>query len=194
MEFDFKKLVATAFDYVGPIYPGLISQNLGNFSYPDLMEVGSEIFLGKRFFTTLTLAHDGNEFTLPNEPLLSVSLSKTIVETATVGKKRRGTVKEYITVEDYQITIRGVCFDEKNPERYPSEQVKMINDLFEIHDSVEVVGNKFFELFKIRHIVLRDKNFDEMAGQQGLQKYTITAVSDTDFYADLNERETFLNS
>ena len=59
----------------------------------------------------------------------------------------------------------------------------------EINDSIQVVGNKFFELFEVRNIVLKEKRFDEMAGQQGLQKYTITAVSDQSFLADLDEKK-----
>ena len=46
-----------------------------------------------------------------------------------------------------------------------------------------------FELFGIRKIVLKDIQFDEMVGEQGMQKFTITAVSDQDFYADLNEKD-----
>lgn len=197
MEFDFKKLTAAAFDYVGPNFPLWWLKNREEYTLPDLMDVGSELFHGKRFFTQLSLMDpDGNVFTLPNEPLMSISLSKTIVETATVGKYRKGTVKEYITTEDYQITIRGLCIDENNPDRYPSAQVKLLNDLYAINESLEVVENKFLELFKIRNIVLRDIQFDEMAGEQGMQKYVFTAVSDTDFYADLNEskQNDFLNS
>ena len=66
--------------------------------------------------------------------------------------------------------------------------------MFEINDSLEVISNPFLELFEIRNIVLKDIQLDEMAGEQGLQKFTITAVSDQDFYADLTEREKNLKS
>lgn len=200
-EFDFKKLTASLFDYVGPNFPVWWAQNKEKFELPDLMGIGEELLYGKKFFTTLTLKGIVQqeplvfeEFTLPNEPLISISLAKTIVETATVGKYRKGTVKEYITTEDYQITLRGVCVNEVDFNKYPSEQVAELRRFFEINDSLEVIGNKFFELFGIRSIVLKEISLDEMAGQQGLQKYVITAVSDNDFFADLDERETFLNS
>jgi hypothetical protein len=192
-EFDFKELTARAFDYVGPNFPIWWARNKDKFSLPDLMDITGGLLLGKKFFTTLTLLHDGEKITLPNEPLLSISQSKTIVETATVGKHRQGKVKEYINTEDYAITIRGLCIDPENTERYPSEQVARINRLFAINDSLEVVGNKFFELFGIRNIVLREKSFDEMAGKQGMQKYILRASSDMDFYADLTERAKFLS-
>lgn len=126
---------------------------------------------------------------MPNEPLISLGLTKTIVETATVGKYRKGTVKEYICTEDYSITIKGVCIDLDDPEIYPADQVGLLNDLFDINDALEVESNPFLELFGIRKIVLKDIQFDEMIGEQGVQKYTITAVSDQDFYADLNEKD-----
>jgi hypothetical protein len=138
---------------------------------------------------TLKLSYNSQKFELPNEPLISLGLSKTIVETATVGKYRKGTVKEYICTEDYQIMIKGVCVDVDNPEDYPTDQVAALNELFEINDSLDVLSNLFLELFGIRKIVLKDIQFEDMAGEAGMQKYTITAVSDQDFYADLNEKE-----
>ena len=159
------------------------------------MGIGKELVLGGRYFTTLKVADKaGNQYVFPNEPLLSIGLAKTIVETATVGKERKGTVKEYICTEDYNINIKGVCINEDDPEVYPAEQVAELTRMFEINDSLEVISNPFLELFEIRNIVLKDIQFDDMAGEQGLQKFTISAVSDQDFYADLNEREKTLKT
>jgi len=145
---------------------------------------------GQKYFTTIALGYKGEIFDLPNEPLISFSISKTIVETATVGKLRKGPVKEYICTEDYQITIRGLCLNEDNVDAYPAEQVDLIRRMFEVNDALEVVNNPFLELFEIRKLVIKDLQFDEMVGQQGMQKYTIAAVSDQDFYADLKEKKT----
>ena len=195
-EFDFKELVARAhFDYVGPAFPNWWATNKTKFVFPNLMGIGKELVLGGRYFTTLKVADKaGNQYVFPNEPLLSIGLAKTIVETATVGKERKGTVKEYICTEDYNINIKGVCINEDDPEVYPAEQVAELTRMFEINDSLEVISNPFLELFEIRNIVLKDIQFDDMAGEQGLQKFTISAVSDQDFYADLNEREKTLKT
>lgn len=131
----------------------------------------------------------GNIIQFPNEPLVDFSLSKTIVETATVGKYRRGKVKEYICTEDWEITIKGLCVDFEEPERYPAEQVQALNLLFEKNESLEVLNNKLFELFGIRNIVLKDIQFEAMQGQEGIQKYEISAVSDNDFYAELDDKK-----
>ncbi|MCT2563947.1 DUF6046 domain-containing protein [Chryseobacterium herbae] len=189
--FDLKELVARAhFDYIGPVFPNWWAKNKQKHTLPSLNGSVSGVSLGQKYFLTLkVMDKEGNEYTFPNEPLISVSLAKTIVETATVGKERKGTVKEYICTEDYQISIKGVCMIPDNLDEYPTEQVRELHSMFEINDSLEVYANPFLELFGIRNIVMKDIQFDEMAGEQGLQKYSITAVSDQDFYADLKEKE-----
>ncbi|MDV6170236.1 DUF6046 domain-containing protein [Flavobacterium sp. DG1-102-2] len=186
--FDIKELAAKAhFDYVGPAFPLWWQNNKTKLVLPSLKNIG--IKLGQKYFTTLTLSYNGKQFKFPNEPLISLSLSKTIVETATVGKYRKGMVKEYICTEDYQISIRGVCLDEDDLDSYPSDQVDTLKKMFEINDALEVVSNPFLELFEVRKLILKDIVWDDMAGYQGVQKYTITAVSDQDFYADLKEKD-----
>lgn len=192
MDFDIKELVAKAhFDYVGPMFPSWWEKNKTKFVLPSLTGINTALLLGGKYFQELKVSYNGEEFTFPNEPLISLSLSKTIVETATVGKERKGTVKEYICTEDYQISLRGVCvnLEEEKQDEYPSQQVEELHRLFNINDSLEIVDNPFLELFGIRKIVLKDIEFEEMAGQQGLQKYKISAVSDQDFYADLTAKE-----
>lgn len=190
-KFDINELVARAhFDYIGPNFPNWWAKNKDKYKTPSLNGIVSGIQMGQKYFTTITVADkEGNQYSFPNEPLISISLTKTIVETATVGKERKGTVKEYICTEDYQITLKGVCMNPDDLDEYPTEQVREIIRMFEINDSLEVISNPFLELFGIRNIVLKEKQFDDMAGEQGLQKYTINAVSDQDFYADLKEKE-----
>ena len=189
MEFDIKELIAKAhFDYVGPAFPKWWATNKTKFVLPSLSKIGAGLLLGGQYFQTLKVAYKGEQFVFPNEPLISLSIAKTIVETATVGKDRKGTVKEYINTEDYVLNIRGVCINPDYPDEYPTEQVQELQRLFEINDSVEVVSNLFLELFGIKNLVLKNIEWNEMAGQQGLQVYTVNAVSDADFYADLAEK------
>jgi len=193
-EFDFKELVAKAhFDYVGPAFPEWWANNKKLFVFPSLKNLLGKQGLNRQYFLTITLGYEGDEFTLPNEPLVSLSLVKTIVETPTVGKYRRGTVKEYINTEDYHITLRGVCISE-DLESYPYEQVSELNRLFNINAALDVVNNPFFALYGIEKIVLKEIHFDEMVGQPNMQKYVITAVSDSPFFADLKERDAIVRN
>nr|DAS44026.1 MAG TPA: hypothetical protein [Caudoviricetes sp.] len=195
MEFDLKELTARAFlDYVGPAFPSWWANNKKKYVLPSLSNISEARSNGSQYFMTLNVADKAGVQTLfPNEPLVSFSLTKTIVETATVGKHRRGKVKEYIATEDWQITIKGLCIDTNNPDLYPTAQVQSLNRLFEKNESLEVIGNKLFTLFDIRNIVLKDISFEAMEGKEGIQKYTIKAVSDMDFYAELDEKRTQLN-
>lgn len=194
-QFNIKELVAKAhFDYVGPAFPAWWENNKRLFIFPDLNNISADLLNGNKYFMTLKLRDsDGNTYELPNEPLVSFTESKTIEETATVGTKRRGTVKEYITTNDVQMSIRGICFDPENPEQYPASQVRNLQRLYARNESLEVVGNKLFELMGVRNVVLYDKGYPEMVGQQGLQRYEFFAVSDQDFFAELNERDQFLS-
>jgi len=197
MEFDIKELVAKAhFDYVGPAFPAWWGNNKTKFVLPSLKNITRELLLGGRYFQQISFSYNSEIFQLPNEPLISMSLQKTIVETATVGTERIGTVKEYICTEDYQVFIRGVCVNESPDERevYPSDQVEMIQKMFLINDRLNVVTNPFLELFSIRSVVLKSIDWEEMAGQQGLQKFTISAVSDNDFFADMTEKNILIQS
>jgi hypothetical protein len=193
-EFNFKELVARAhFDYVGPAFPQWWENNKTLMVLPSLKNIYGNNLLGKKYFLTLSLKSDTEEFALPNEPLISLSLAKTIVETATVGKYRKGKVKEYINTEDYNITIRGVCVNTEDDEAYPFDDVQALDKMFAVNEALSVVSNPFFTLFGIGKVVLKTIDYDEMLGQPNLQKYTITAVSDQDFYADLNEKNELLN-
>jgi hypothetical protein len=197
-EFNLKEITARAFlDYVGPAYPGFlydVSTKGGKLKIKkngkkiDLNSINASSFSGGKYFLTLTLVYKGVDYELPNEPLISLGLSKTIVETATVGKYRKGTVKEYINTEDYTISIKGICFDEENPNAYPSKQVSTLRNMVEINEALEIKSNPFFTLFGIGKIVIKDIQFEDMMGQGGMQKYTISAISDQDFYADLDEK------
>ncbi len=82
----------------------------------------------------------------------------------------------------------SIAKERYDKEKYPTEQVQRLNRLFEKNESLEIVGNKLFELFGIRNIVLKSIAFSDMAGKEGIQKYEIKAVSDIDFYAVLDEK------
>ena len=179
-------LIRASMDYIGPNFPEWWGKNKSRYKLPDLLGINVEQLKGAKYFMTLKVAHKGVEYLFPNEPIVSIGMSKTIVKTATVGRDRKRSVKEFITINDETITIKGVCIDQFDPEVYPADQVKMINDLFEINAAVDVVDNAFFELFGIRSIVIEDLQWDEMIGESGMQTYSIRALGDDDFFADLN--------
>jgi|GEM_PF-241198 len=192
MKLDIKELTALAhLSYIAAPYPGFLKK-LKTFELPDINNVRHK--MGSPYFMQLSLKPPQYEkaITLPNEPLVSISIQKTIVETATVGEERRGTVKEYICTEDFDIEIKGVCIGKDG--QYPTEEVRILNDLFLINEALEVENNPFFNLiFGIQKIVLKSLKLDEMMGQESVQKFTISAVSDMPFFAELTDRGKFIN-
>lgn len=190
-EFNLRELTARAFfDYVGPQFPAWFQANKARFVLPSLKNISEQKSKGGQYFMTLKVSDkNGAETLFPNEPLVSFDLAKTIIETPTVGQSRKGTVKEYITTEDWQITIQGLCINTEDSDLYPSQQVEELNRLFQKNEALEVQSNKLFSLFGINNIVLKDISFDPMPGQEGIQKYEIKAVSDQDFFAELDEKK-----
>lgn len=187
--FDIKELTARVFsDYIGPPFPDWWKKNESRYRLPDLRNINADQLKGGQYFMQLKLrSPEGDVYTLPNEPIVSLNATKTIVETPTIGKKRKGTVKEYITTEDWSISIVGVCFIPGEPEVYPAEEVAMLNELYDIDEALEIVDSPFFELFQIRKLVLKKYSLDEMIGEPGIQRYSFEAVSDEDFFAIINK-------
>lgn len=191
MTIDIRALTAMVHSsYIGSPYPEW-EKKAKSYELPDLYNISESRVLGKPYFMTLSLQYQQQVIVLPNEPLVAISIQKTIVETPTVGHLRKGTVKEYICTEDYNIEIKGICIGENG--NYPARQVKELNDLFAINAALEIKNNLFFNLFNIQKVVLRSLKFDEMMGQEAFQRYTLNAVSDQPFFAELNDKAKFLN-
>lgn len=117
---------------------------------------------------------------LPNEPILTFSTRKTIVETPLAGNTRRGTVKELINSEDWEIRIQGVCIDE-NRNGYPQAEVVAIKELFDYNGSLQILNYICQALLEIRKVVIKSLTFSGIQGRPYSQAYEMTLVSDEDF-------------
>lgn len=180
--FDIQQLVTTAHGYVAGAYPLV---GLKRF-LPDPNKIGNAILgrthLGVPYFMDVTI----NGHRLPNEPLVTFSGQKRIIQTAIAGSDRRGTVKELIAANDYKIKIEGVCIDPARKE-YPQEQVAAIIGLCEQPAALDF-ENELATLFGIHRLVITSYAFDKMQGKPYSQKYVINAVSDEDFYGNLKHQ------
>lgn len=174
--------------YIGGVFPAFLLEQLQNVGGINLNQIGESNFkdlLGRPFFMSLSLSIEGETFRLPNEPLISFSRSKNIVKTELVGSKHRGTVKEFIGLGDYEISIVGLCHNENG---YPTDQVEMIKKLDDYVGSLEI-ENEILNFFDIRQIVIESTEFTEMQGQENSQVYRMRAMSDDDFFGDLINRD-----
>lgn len=135
---------------------------------------------GDIFLDTLTL--DG--WTLPVDPLISISASKTVVQTQMTGGV--GPVIEEVAMEGYTIIIRGVLINEDNDD-YPYDQVAKLNNLFTKMGGVKVQNDILNRCYGVDKIVIKSHSEPAEAGAQSMQAYTITAVSDRDIQLEIKE-------
>lgn len=121
----------------------------------------------------------GQSITMPIA-VVSVSKTKHIVETQVVGMA--GTIKEYISDGDYDLTIEvglqstsdGIIADV-----YPSEELRALTSLLDRPEALEVYS-PFLELFDIGRIVVRGYSLQQMT-ESNLQYLSISAVSDDEY-------------
>jgi hypothetical protein len=114
---------------------------------------------------------------LPNEPIIQISGSKTIIKTQIDGQD--GTFKELYSLNDYQVTIRGVVTNEENDD-YPEDIIRKIRTICELKKSVTII-NALTSLFDINKIAIESFSFPAVEGQISMQAYEINASSDRDF-------------
>ncbi len=176
-KFDPKKLVQKAHNRKGASFDTSFLKKKDKKGLSD-----SKNFLGIPFFMDVNV----NGERLPNEPLLTFSTQKRIVQTVVVGSENRGTVKELISANDFKIKIEGVCI-EPGKREYPMSQVNKIITLCRQQKALEFENVLAREL-GITKIVITGYNIDKMEGRPYSQKYTIDAISDDDFYAELTNR------
>jgi hypothetical protein len=121
---------------------------------------------------------------LPNEPSVSIVAKKTIVETGLVGQKRKGFVKELISIDDYEITIRGVALNYASKKNYPEDAVKKLHDLFLRNEALKVEC-ALTALLGIERLVIKEFTLPDMPGVQHAQAYQFSCVSDEYFELEI---------
>jgi hypothetical protein len=106
--------------------------------------------------------------------LMEVNMEKNVVRTPIQG--RNGTVKEYISMGDYEIFIQGVIV---SPEAQvvPKDTVNALRDLLELPSSLEV-SSDFLQIFSVHNIVVLGYNIGQIMGSHNQIGFSIRAVSD----------------
>jgi CheY-like chemotaxis protein len=133
-------------------------------------------YLGTPVFTDLWLKENDSDAGLRIDTvLMDISQQRNIVTTAIQG--RNGTVKEYISDGDYQITVRGILV-EPSAYDYPAEQVRELLRLCRVQAAVQAVS-PFLQLFQIYDVVITDYQLPQLEGYQNMQPFELTCISDT---------------
>lgn len=137
---------------------------------------------GNYYFMPVTFIHKGKEYEIPCA-LISITGRKNIIETPLVG--RQGSVKELISLEDYQINITGAIIGEN--QVWPEEQLDAINELYNINEAVELkcaLTDVFFS--ENDKVVIQELNLPSAGQTEHVQVVEIKCVTDRAFELIMN--------
>lgn len=105
--------------------------------------------------------------------LVALSQPKRIIRTEIQG--RDGSVKEYIGMDDYQVTIQGVITGTNGT--FPHLEVAELHKVLKAPITIPVVS-AYLQLFDIFNLVVVDYSFDQEPGGYSKQNFIINAISD----------------
>lgn len=171
-------------DYTGGDYD---SENFGSAGVrQEFLKKGTRLYkqdaLGRWYFMPVSMRHldlagQDNTIELPNA-VISLEQGKKIVETDLVN--RRGSVKELISIEDYEITI--AAFIQSSDGSYPEEEITRIRELFQINESVELISALTDLLFdKDDKVVITNVSWPATPGIEDGQAVRFKCKTDTPF-------------
>jgi hypothetical protein len=106
--------------------------------------------------------------------LMTVTQDKIITRTQVPG--RRGTVKEYIGEDDFNINIRGSIVSEY-PLIYPREEVSLLIEFLRLPKQLPI-ASEFLQLFDIHSFVVDSYTVAEKLGSRNEVPFEIHALSD----------------
>ena len=116
-------------------------------------------------------------------PVISVTSKKTIVETLLT--ERRGTVKELINVQDYEIVIKGFLIGSSND--FPEAEVTKLRTIYEQNAALSIQC-PLTDIFLLRpdrsgsdQVVIRELSFPAITGIKNVRPYQLRMVSDEPF-------------
>lgn len=124
------------------------------------------------------------ELQLPNEPIVTINVSKKIVQTPLIGSKKQGGVIELVHTDNYKINIKGIAVNFAHKGYYPKDIVDAIHKLFK-EDKNQTIASPLTNLLGIERVVLTSLKFPPLTGTQHAQAFEISCVSDSDFILEL---------
>lgn len=144
-------------------------------------------YLGTPIYSNLIFNADSetpeNQSIIIDTVLMAMVQNKIVVKTMVSG--RPGTVKEYISLGDYEIEIAGVIVSEQ-ANVFPRDQVIALENLLKLGKEIAVSSN-FLQLFSIHSIVVERYRIEEKLGTRNEVPFSIFATSDAPFEIKINQ-------
>lgn len=135
---------------------------------------------GVYYFMPVSFKHEGDTWEF-DDAIVSVTGKKSIVETPLIG--RQGTVKELISINDYEIKLMTVI----SGEDYPEQDVMGLIKLFKINESIKIIcAITDYFLENEDRVVIKSLDFPPMEGVEDMQAVVMTLLSDQNFELELS--------
>ncbi len=215
ISFDLAGIFETTFGYrteaFNPKFNPVIGfGGVGSLARTEFGAFGSEYYaddvLGKEYYMPVKITYSDGGVTIPGlsesvnsgssnptanrlkswnlpYPIISISSRKTIVETPLT--ERRGTVKELINIQDYEITIKGFIVAAAN--EFPESEVITLRSVYEQNQALSI-QSPLTDIFLLRpdrngsdQVVIRELTFPPVTGVKNVRPYELKMVSDEPF-------------
>lgn len=109
--------------------------------------------------------------------LVDVNKPRNIITTKIAG--RNGTIKEYMSDDDYQITIRG-SFTNKLAYASPEDLIRAFDAITKAPQELKITSN-FLAFFNIYSVVIMNSTCKQREGERNIIDYELSCISDTPF-------------
>ena len=118
-----------------------------------------------------------NDFVMPFATVVEFNRAMNVTKTKTLGNK--GTVKEIYGLDDWSISIRGICLtdENRNQQKTASEQYLEMCSWRDVCDTVNVTGEIFNEK-GIYGLVFDSFSLRPVQGKPDVMAFEIQATSD----------------
>lgn len=121
-----------------------------------------------------TLVTKGFTYPFPGWPLFDVTGANVIEKTPNRG--HRGTVKEFIYEDDYQVTIRGFLINDAD-DSYPKALLKNLMQVINAKVAVGVASAVLNDM-DINQLVIEHWSFPTLEGFPNIQPFELNCISD----------------
>lgn len=132
---------------------------------------------GNYYFMPVVFMHNGKVYEITCA-VVSITGKKNIVSTPMIGRK--GTVKELINEDDYQINITGIVIGEN--QQFPEAELDLIKELYSVNEAVELkcaLTDVF--LTEGDKVVITDISFPQSVQTEYTQVIEMQCISDRAF-------------
>lgn len=175
-------LLRTNFGLTGPIIvPGQRTQTQGeqpNIPAPTPAATAvAQSYLGTPVYERLQIVSGSTVlYTFPDTTVVQATLPIVIEKTAIQGRQKGGTVKEFISEDDYRVRIMTLVIN-SNSTVYPEEKVRELLNAVRTYQSVQIQGMYLNDL-GISNLVFTNIDLKRERGEPGVMGVEIEALSD----------------